>query len=68
MAQLHKKYVIIKVGKKDQAVAQKAKEKKKEKKDASQGISNQRYYENGLSVKQAGINRELGKVNGLRYL
>jgi len=64
MAQMHGKFVIIKV---KQKKAQKA-QKSKGKKDESQGISNQRYYENALSVKQAKINRELGKVNDLSYL
>ena len=71
MAQIHGKYILIKVkkkvSKKDQEVPQKP-QKTKGKKDDSEGISNQRYYENALTTKKADINRELGKMNGLNYL
>ena len=63
MAQINEKYILIKIKKKDKESAQKAKGKK----DDSQGISNPRYYENGLSHKRAEIKRELGKVDGFRF-
>ena len=65
MAQMHGKYVLLKL-KQKKPEAQKA-QKEEGKEDNSQGISNPRYYENAHTVKKAGIKRELGKVNDLSY-
>lgn len=62
MAQMYGKYLLIRIKEKDQKPAQKTKRKK----DARQGISNPRYYENALTTKQAGINRELDRIDILR--
>jgi len=59
MAQMYGKFVIIKVKEKEQKAAQKSRAKK----DAYQDISNQRYFENELTPKQARINRDLKRVD-----